>query len=53
MWKACDFFANFDRSMPSSMKMHLIDLEAGYSTYKLWREDDNLEAMARLANSEK
>lgn len=26
MWKACDFYAKFDKAMPSSLKMHLIDL---------------------------
>jgi hypothetical protein len=36
MWKACDFFAKFDKAMPASLKMHLIDLEAGYLTQKLW-----------------
>lgn len=38
MWKACDFFAKFDKSMPASLKMHLIDLEAGYLTEKLWKD---------------
>jgi hypothetical protein len=53
LWKACDFFANFDRSMPSSMKMHLIDLEAGYLTHKLWLERANLDMISRLARGEK
>ena len=42
MWRACDFFLHFDRSMPSSLKMHLIDLEAGYITHKLWKNNDTV-----------
>lgn len=38
MWKACDFFAKFDKSMPATLKMHLIDLEASYLTQKLWKD---------------
>lgn len=49
MWKACDFYANFDRNMPAIIKMHLIDLEAGYLNYKLWRDDNNLEILKRHA----
>jgi pantothenate kinase-related protein Tda10 len=53
MWKACDFYAKFDKAMPSSLKMHLIDLEASYLTHKLWKESPNLEMIARIARGEK
>ena len=26
MWKACDFFANFDKNMPAQLKGHIIDI---------------------------
>lgn len=42
MCKACDFFISFDRSMPVSMKTHLIDFDASYISYKLWRDSSNL-----------
>jgi hypothetical protein len=26
LWKACDFFLKFDKAMPASLKIHLLDI---------------------------
>lgn len=43
LWKACDFFLKFDRTMPTSLKLHLIDIEVGLLSHKLWKSFDFVE----------
>lgn len=37
-WIACDFFLKFDRSMPSALKLHLLDLEVNMVSFKIWQD---------------
>lgn len=38
-WKACDFIMKNDTSIPSSLKLHILDLEVNLVSYKIWKTD--------------
>lgn len=40
LWKSCDFFLNFDKTLPSSLKLHLLDLETDIIMSKIWRDEN-------------
>ncbi len=37
-----DFFLKFDQSMPNSLKVHILDLEARIVSQLAWRPDSSL-----------
>jgi hypothetical protein len=37
LWRACDFFLKFDKNMPANIKVHLLDLEVGIVSEKIWK----------------
>lgn len=40
LWKACDFFLKYDKGMPSSLRLHIIDIEAAFVSYKVLKDQD-------------
>lgn len=36
--------------MPSSLKLHLLDLEVGLVSYKLWKSEDNISKLDLIMN---
>lgn len=52
LWKAADFFLNFDRAMPRSLKLHLIDIESGLISRDLLAEEAVVDSLVGLAQGE-
>ena len=51
LWKACDFFINFDKGMPMALKTHLLDLEVTLISEKLWKEPNYIQMISDMARS--
>lgn len=51
MWEALSFFMKNDKSIPITLRLHLLDLEVDIVSYKLWRDPDMVEGISCAANS--
>lgn len=49
-WKACNFLLNFDRTIPSALKLHLLDLEVNIVSSKIWLDEQLVQHMNAFAN---
>ena len=36
MWKAIDYFLKSDKSIPFPIKLHFLDLEVNFISFKIW-----------------
>lgn len=50
MWKAIDYFLKSDKSIPSTLKLHLLDLEVNLISFKIWRSKEMINLMSSVAN---
>jgi hypothetical protein len=50
-WKACDYFMKFDKSIPSTLKLHILDLEVNLISYKVWKVPSFVYTIQQLANN--
>lgn len=50
MWIVLSFFMKNDKSIPTTLRLHLLDLEVDLISYKLWRNPELVEAISCAAN---
>lgn len=50
MWKSIDYFLKSDKSIPSPLKLHLLDVEVNLVSFKLWKSKDMIKLLAATAN---
>ena len=50
-WKACDFFMRFDKSIPPTLKLRILDMEVNLISYKVWKEPVFISTIQQLANN--
>lgn len=42
LWRVCDYFLRYDRAMPNSLKMHVLDLETRVVSMEVWKLESDL-----------
>jgi hypothetical protein len=38
LWRVTDYFLKYDKNMPNSLKMHILDIETRIVSMELWRQ---------------
>lgn len=50
MWKVIDYFLKSDKAIPSPLKLHLLDLEVNFISFKLWKNRNMTKLLCSMAN---
>ena len=50
-WKACDFFMKFDKTIPSTLKLHILDIEVNLISFKIWKDASFVETIQQIATN--
>jgi hypothetical protein len=50
MWKAISYFLNSDKSIPHPIKIHFLDLEVDFISYKIWQNYDMVVKLSNFGN---
>lgn len=53
LWRAVDFFLKFDKSMPTNIRVHLLDVEVDIISEKIWKDEENIANIHNFLNNDK
>ena len=51
MWIALSYFMKSDKTIPTTLRLHLLDLEVDLISYKLWKNSEMVEGISCAANA--
>lgn len=42
LWRVCDYFLRYDKTMPNALKFHVLDLETRVVSMELWKVESDI-----------